>query len=893
MAATDKSISDLRALFATPPSRLHTQPFWHLNENVTTRQIKEQLQASAQLSGFGGVVVMSAYGMQPDFMSEKYFARYGVLLDEAQKLGLEVILYDDYTQPSGWAGGEIRANYPEELTKRLDKIEIEITGPAQAVITDLPKGSMMGAVAMNDKFERIDISNRVKGNSLQWAAPAGHWKVMVFMCVVEADDSWIDYMSPSSVDIYIGLTLERHYQRFKSHFGKTIKTVCYDDISLMRTKGYRTWTPEFNRKHQHERGQNPICLYPALWYDIGPETASARVSLLSFRAELMAQGFPKIVGEWCRKHGVTATGNPMGNNHPCPINMGGDNILFYQHSEMPMLAMTEIYGFNRHGLKLTSSSANCFDHPITAAKAYGRFKEETMNPAMMYRVAMELYARGVNFMIPQSMWLDPEHVYIPPLISHFNKKLAPMLPAYNQFCARLSLLFQGGRHVADIALMYPIESIEANYQFDAPGYINSDSQLPRDSDYMEISDLLTGTVRRDFTFLHPQVLQDKCTVRGNTIQLSNRVNWEDYKLLVMPSAKVISWQSLQKIQRFVENGGKLIATGVLPTQSAEPGHDADVQRTIQNLFGSEILKMSLPLTNVKIELKGSSISVYVSGFRVCVITDESFTKGRIGLCESENEVGRFANIRVKSPQGQLLFHEDFRGDLRKWSSTENAVIADSQLILKKNEKMLSRQGAAWDDYTLELEMRSDETAASVVFRAQDESNQYRLQIRAPYEQILHKKVNGNWILLKSQEHHVDNFGPRWKVNKNSRGGAAYYAQKVNQLYLREMVEDALPVGDVVLDYTKLPIWNEGMLSYIHKNNDGQELVLVTNSSDDTIDTWVRIRGHLTDVELWNPHTGDITPVTPRYMTEYGQPTTHVKLHLDPVQAMVVVGRGSQ
>ncbi|MHB1461743.1 MAG: glycosyl hydrolase [Armatimonadota bacterium] len=892
MAATDKPISDLKALFASPPSRLHTQPFWYLNENVTTRQIKEQLRASAQLSGFGGVAVIPTYGIQAEkFLSVDHLALYRVLLDEAHKLGLEVILYDDHSKPSGWAGGEIRAKFPEELTKRLDKIEIEITGPAQAVITDLPKGSLMGAVAMNAKFERIDISNRVKGNSLQWAAPEGHWKVMVFMCVVEANDSRIDYMSPGSIDIYIGLTLERYYQQFKNHFGKTIKTIYYDDISLIRYTEYRTWTPEYNSKYQRERGQNPICLYPALWYDIGPDTASARVSLLSFRAELMAQGFPKIVGEWCRKHGVIATGYPTGNNIASPIDLGGDNILFYQHSEMPLLDASYNYGSGRNGFKMATSSANCFDHPITAATAYGGFKEETMNPAMMYRVAMELYARGVNFMIPHGMWLDPEHVYTPPLISHYSKKLAPMLPAYNQFCARLSLLFQGGRHVADIALMYPIESMEANYLFDITGQTNFNSHLPRDSDYMEISGLLTGTVRRDFTFLHPQVLQDKCTVQGPTIRLNNSVNWEDYRLVVMPSAKVISWQALKKIQQFVENGGKLIATGVLPTQSAEPGHDADVQRIIQNLFGSVILKSASPLTNVKIELKGSSIKVYIDGYRLLETTGESFKKGRIGLCEAEKEEGRFASIQVKSAKGQLLFYEDFRGDLGKWSSTENATITDSQLILKANQKMLSRQGADWDDYTLELEVRSTQMAAGVVFRAQDEANQYMLQILGSHELVLQKKVNGSWTVMKSTEYDIGNFGPRWKVNKNTRGGAAYYVQKVSQFYLREMVEDALPVGDVVLDYTKLPVWNEGMLSYIHKSNGGQELVLVTNSSDDTIDTWVRIRGHLEDVEIWNPHTGQITAVTPRYMKEYEQPTTHVRLHLEPVQAMVVVGRG--
>ncbi|MHB1461742.1 MAG: glycosyl hydrolase [Armatimonadota bacterium] len=890
MAATDKPRSDLKTLFATPPRHLHTQPFWHMNGRLTTQQILEQLQASAQLSGFGGVTVLPVSETQPDFLSEEYFARYKELLDEALRLGLEVILYDDINFPSGSADGQMKEKYPDDITKRLDKTEIEITGPGQAVIPELPKGSVMGAVAMNQHFERIDISSSVKGNGLQWTAPEGQWKVMVFSCVTDGFDR-VDYMSPSAVEKYIGLTFERYYQQFKAHFGKTIKTCFYDDISLMYTAGYRTWTPDYNRRYLRERGQNPICLYPALWYDIGPETASARVSLFSFRAELMAQGFPKIVGEWCRKHGVTATGHSAGNYDPSPVDMGGDNILFYQHSEMPLLDAIFYHGHGRNGFKMTTSSANSFDHPITAAEVYGAFSEEATDPAMMYRMVMELFARGVSFIIPHGMWYDPEHVRIPPLISHFSKKLLPMLPAYNQFCARLCLLLQGGRHVADIALMYPIESLEAFYHFDAPDMTRFGYYVPPESDYLEVSGLLTGSVRRDFTFLHPQVLQDKCTVQGNTIHLRNRVNWEDYKLVIMPSGKVVSWQALKKIRRFVENGGKLIAIGLLPTQSAEPGHDADVQRIIQKLFGSVSTKIATSGIKVKIELKGSSISIYVAGHLIDVIKDDSFAKGRIGLREAENEVGQFSNIRVSSAQGQLLFQDDFKGDLRKWNSTENAAIEDGQLILKENQKMLSRQGADWDDYTLELEVRPKMTAAGVVFRAQDESNQYMLQMRDGRVLILHKKINGGWMILKSLQYYIDEFRAPWQVNRNVRGGAAYYTGQASPMGLREMVEDALPVGDVVLDYTKPVQSGNGMLSTIHKSNNGQELVLVSNSSDDTIDTWVRIRGHLEDVEIWNPHTGQITAVKPKYVTEHGQPVTHVQVHLEPVHAVVVVGRG--
>lgn len=44
--------------------------------------------------------------------------------------------------------------------------------------------------------------------------------------------------------------------------------------------------------------------YPALWYDIGPETAAARHALYGFRTELYAENFVGRIAAWCRKHGM-------------------------------------------------------------------------------------------------------------------------------------------------------------------------------------------------------------------------------------------------------------------------------------------------------------------------------------------------------------------------------------------------------------------------------------------------------------------------------------------------------------------------------------------------------------------------------------------------------------
>jgi hypothetical protein len=207
---------------------------------------------------------------------------------------------------------------------------------------------------------------------------------------------------------------------------------------------------------------------------------------------------------------------------------------------------------------------------------------------MLYRAGMELFARGVNFMIPHGMWYDPKRVNIPPLISHFSEKIGPALPAYNDWVARNCFLLQGGRHVADISVLYPIAAMQAGYAYDPSGkHPKWGTSLPPEVDYLRISDMLTCEVRRDFTFLHPDALAEKCTLKNDTLCLTNACNAESYKVMIITGGKVIERRALQKIKSFYENGGQVIATTCLPLKAAERGGDDESGNVIREMFSAE------------------------------------------------------------------------------------------------------------------------------------------------------------------------------------------------------------------------------------------------------------------------------------------------------------------
>jgi hypothetical protein len=65
-----------------------------------------------------------------------------------------------------------------------------------------------------------------------------------------------------------------------------------------------------------------------------------------------------------------------------------------------------------------------------------------------------------------------------------------------------------------------------------------------------------------------------------------RLHKEDYKVLVLPAAEVIPYPTLLKAKQFFDNGGVVIAYGLLPTKSATLGRDSrDIAQLCEAIFG--------------------------------------------------------------------------------------------------------------------------------------------------------------------------------------------------------------------------------------------------------------------------------------------------------------------
>ena len=371
------------------------------------------------------------------------------------------------------------------------------------------------------------------------------------------------------------------------------------------------WTGRFNEKFFELNGYDPAPYYPALWYNIGPKTEAIRNAFFNTRAELLSEGFPRLVAEWAKKHNIQDTGHPPGNYDPTPIDMNADIFKFYRHTAIPLCDAIIDYQFGQDGHKLISSAADFYDKQKVAVEVFGAFKETIFDSLMIYRPVFDILLRGINFVIPHGMWYNPDLVYIPPLVSPFSPKVAPALNKFSNFVGRACTLLDGGCRVSEIAVLYPFEELAGYFHFDNPRNIRQGFLVSDHTDYLKVSNILTNQVRHDFTFVHPELLLDKkYVIKDKSINLTNKNINQSYKVLFMTGANTISVKTLRKIKAFYDQGGTVISTSKLPYKSSELNQDKEVIKIIKAMFGKNPLHIDTTSTDI-IERKKNGNAIFI------------------------------------------------------------------------------------------------------------------------------------------------------------------------------------------------------------------------------------------------------------------------------------------
>jgi len=390
-AANAESSSALRSLFADPPRDYSTGPLWVWNDDLTDKQIVDTLRDMAA-QNVRAPFVHPRPGLMTPYLSERWMHLWETALAEAERLDMNIWIYDENSYPSGFAGGFVPDAMPESRGQGL-AIREHKKPPASTEDT-------VAIFRLTDNGSE-DVSAKVRsGESL----PEG--KYLAATIVRAGARGWfggkwyVDLMRDGVTEKFLDITLEAYRKRIGKHFGKRVPGSFTDEPHLTPA-GHLPWTDALPRLFKERWGYDLIEHLPALNRRVG-DWKRVRHNYMQLLHERFVERWGKPYYEYCEKHNLEFTGHYW--EHSWPSCHGvPDNMAMYAWHQRPAIdTLMNQYSENVNAqfgnvraVRELGSVANQLGRRRTLCEAYGaggwdlRFED-------MKRIGDWLYVLGVN-----------------------------------------------------------------------------------------------------------------------------------------------------------------------------------------------------------------------------------------------------------------------------------------------------------------------------------------------------------------------------------------------------------------------------------------------------------------------------------------------------------------
>ncbi len=601
-----RSYQELHKDFTSPPMKYRPVPFVRIDGDFSDEETMNTVLTNLKNAGWGGIAPIPVADMKktdtattPQVGSAAFFDAYELLLKKAKTLDMQVVYYDDIDYPSGKYGGKVLEQYPEAHSWFLTMREYECTeGEITRRQLDT-NGITLSLVAYElDTGEIIDLRDDLMGDTIVWDTPDGNWNILQFICRKNEESQFVNFLNYKASSRFVEISYKAFTERFPQYLGDVVKMTYFDDLQYL-AQNRRMWSPDFNDVFEKEFGFDPAPFYPALYYDIGPKSEYYTACFMKCRAMMFRDGFFRAVYDFTQKFGLLSTGHISESKNAAISNLTGDALQLQQYTGAVGLDMIHAYMYGFNGLKLAASAAYNYEKEYVTCeifKNYLRLDRDTL-----YKEAMNCYARGVNFLMPNVMQWSGKSEYnhdISPRNAEYrdpgprNPEFKDLYPKYTDFLTRCQAMLQGGTHVCDIALLYPIESLHAKVFF----YEQRERQYEFPpvlafADYISNINSIMNYCGRDVTVVHPDVLMEKGrtekTEDGGILHLDNDLNPEKFRILILPAMSITSIRVLRMVRDFYDCGGKILATSRLPFKLMEddPVLEKEAAEILSYVFG--------------------------------------------------------------------------------------------------------------------------------------------------------------------------------------------------------------------------------------------------------------------------------------------------------------------
>jgi hypothetical protein len=602
----------LQQQFANPPVKYRML-------QITHQPVPDGTLDSLKKYGYGGVV--SNVGFNNYLQDEQEWQLFLDYMYKCRCLGMDFWLYDEKGYPSGKAGGLTLQDHPEYETTGVVCSRSEGKGTITHVMPSGPRYDSIPIFVcaapvkkgLYDFSQQIDLTAISKKDlrKLTWTAPDKRdWGILVFhtrrmyegthiVTNVSDTNAYINIIDRAAVSRFISLTHDEYKKRAPEEMAGYIHAVFTDEPSLLtsylkddeRILPAIPWSRTFRDKFKEVYSYDIVPVLPFLFEDGGKETVYKRLDYWSFVSSLIEENYYGQIQSWCRTNGPAASGHALLEES------------LYWHAVYEGNLYRDLRRMDLPGLDMLTSDpialARSTQIPVPkfiSSVTHMTQKWENMSETSSYyqglsKIPVSFKMRMATIGYQYAMGLTRVTSYY-----GYNDYNDVERRAFNDYIGRLGLLLTQGKHVADVAVYYPIQTMwgsltptrkttweppDARRTEITPQYVKSEGlyltshiipycadlpEAPRvDAAFGEVSRELLAS-QTDFDYLDDQAIAESM-IMNNKLNIAG----ESFGCILLPETRIIPLATYQKIADFVDQGGKLVVFGQFPELGLTPG----------------------------------------------------------------------------------------------------------------------------------------------------------------------------------------------------------------------------------------------------------------------------------------------------------------------------------
>ncbi|RKX41972.1 MAG: hypothetical protein DRP64_10545, partial [Verrucomicrobia bacterium] len=545
---------------------------------------------------------------EENFISPTYlqvpdqFQRLESLLAILKAEGRTAWIYDEYAYPSGSAGGQVFAGghdgYAAEVVGcRTFKGGEEVVSRADGVVVScvavpLNEGTM-------DLAQIQDLTGKARAGAFTYDSPGDSWVVLLFERY--HPDTWkrhnmgrrmLNVLNRDAVKRFIEVT----HQRYADELGPSLRNVeaffsdepqfgsaeFWGDTGLAKADPMVQWTDELLSAFEQKTGYELIPILPALFFDAGPQTAKYRYHFYDVQSDLMAENYFGQIQDWCNQHGVMSSGHMLLEESLLfHVMFSGSVFKNWMRQDLPGMDLLFATPYRSMGdfwepdsmpiaedlsCKMASSVAHLQGKKRVFSESCGLADPATLRDIL--GLVSWQYSGGITHM------------------ATYTIQNALSEEDYAKFCdftGRMALFARRGEPVSKIAVLVPEASVWAAYAPPTGGgfkayYRDNPEAIEIDGVFRNTCEALLSS-QKQFECMNDTLLLQAEVEDGQLILGSMK-----FSMLILPEARFLSREVLEKLDEFVTSGGLVQWVGTLPFQDNQTGESPSVRKAVEDLI---------------------------------------------------------------------------------------------------------------------------------------------------------------------------------------------------------------------------------------------------------------------------------------------------------------------